>query len=248
MVNILTMKTTLVGLLVCLIFACSEELPETDIDNSQISQGVRVPKGPIDYIALGDSYTAGEGVTASERWPLQLADQLRASAISISDVRVVAESGWTTADLIQGITEAEIDKSYDLVSLLIGVNNQFRGFDVALFRKEFQELMEMSISLTDGRPGRVLVLSIPDYSVTEYVQVLGLDQTVIRNELTAYNEIIKEISEDFGAVFYDITSVSRMAAQYPELTAQDGLHPSAVMYEKWVQACYSTVIDQLTND
>jgi len=248
LVNILTMKTTLVGLLVCLVFACSEELNETNIIIGQNSQGVRVPNGPVNYLALGDSYTAGEGVSGSERWPLQLADHLSAAAVPISEVRIVAESGWTTADLIRGITSAGIEKSYDLVSVLIGVNNQFRGFDVALFRKEFQELMEMSISLTDGRSGRILVLSIPDYSVTEYVQVLGLDQTRIRNELTAYNEIIKEISEDYGAVFCDITSISRMAGQYPELTAQDGLHPSAAMYEKWVEACYPTVIDQLTDD
>ncbi len=242
------MKTTLVGLLVCLLVACSEEFHETNLVTGQNSQGLRVPQGPVDYLALGDSYTAGEGVSGSERWPVQLADHLSAAAVSISEVRIVAESGWTTADLIQGISSAGVDKSYDLVSLLIGVNNQFRGLDVALFRKEFQELLEMSISLTNGRPGRILVLSIPDYSVTEYVQVLGLDQTRIRTELTAYNEIIKEISEDYGAVFCDITSVSRMADQYPELTTQDGLHPSAAMYEKWVQACYPTVIDQLTDD
>ncbi len=193
---------------------------------------------PKKYLALGDSYTIGEAVTETDRWPVQLVERLRKDDISIDDPAIVATTGWTTDELQNALQRVRLSGSFDLVSLLIGVNNQYRGYPIETYRKEFEELLDQAIALADGDPDRVFVLSIPDYGVTAFAKGKNLDATKIATELDAYNAIAQEICASQEVTFFDITKWSRKAAKKPELIAADGLHPSGIMYENWVDTCY----------
>lgn len=188
----------------------------------------------ITYLALGDSYTLGESVDSAQRWPVQLADALAAGGAAIQEPVIVARTGWTTDELAKGIEEEDIQGTFDMVSLLIGVNNQYRGRDREEYRAQFQGLLSRATALAGGDPGRVLVLSIPDWGVTPFAE--GRDRARISREIDAFNEINRTESRDAGAGYLDITSVSREAAADPTLVAPDGLHPSGVMYSRWADA------------
>jgi lysophospholipase L1-like esterase len=190
----------------------------------------------LTYLALGDSYTIGEGVEASGRWPLRLAAALRAEGIALADPRTVATTGWTTDELSSAMDAAEPLGEWDFASLLIGVNNQYRGRDVDDYVGEFASLLQRAIALAGGRADRVLVLSIPDWGVTPFAQESGRDLARIAAELDAYNEAAKEICESLGAAFVDITGISRDRGGDPDMLVADGLHPSAAMYARWAQA------------
>ena len=186
------------------------------------------------FLALGDSYTIGEGVDSTARWPVALARALRTSGIPVEDPVVVARTGWTTQELSAWMDRAGLEGTYDLVSLLIGVNNQYRGLDLEEYRTQFSELLERAVGFADGDPGRVLVLSIPDWGVTPFAQ--GRDRGRIGAEIDAFNEMNRRETESGGARYVDVTGISREAEERPELLADDGLHPSGAMYELWVQA------------
>jgi lysophospholipase L1-like esterase len=186
------------------------------------------------FLALGDSYTIGEGVDSTARWPVILARALRTSGIPVEDPVVVARTGWTTRELSEGIQQADPEGTYDLVTLLIGVNNQYRGLDLEEYRTQFSELLERAVGFAGGDPGRVLVLSIPDWGVTPFAQ--GRDRDRVGVEIDAFNEMNRRETESAGARYVDVTGISREAEGRPELLAGDGLHPSGAMYELWVQA------------
>jgi lysophospholipase L1-like esterase len=193
------------------------------------------------YLALGDSYTIGEGVPESGRWPMQLANALRNDGIPMSDPRIIAQTGWTTDELDAAIDTALVFPEYDLVSLLVGVNNQYRGRDVAEYRTQFTSLLERAIGFAQGRRERVLVLSIPDWGVTPFARGLARDVRQVANEIDAFNAAALETCIRRGVVFVDITGVSRQRGVEAEMLVDDGLHPSALMYAEWTRLALPAV-------
>ncbi|WP_431128497.1 SGNH/GDSL hydrolase family protein [Flagellimonas flava] len=187
----------------------------------------------IAFLALGDSYTEGTSELSINSWPFQLSAQLRKKKIPLKDPKVIARVGWTTSDLLQAIASENPKPNYDLVSLCIGVNNQFRGQSFENFQQEFSILLEKSISLAQGNPKNVIVLSIPDYSVTPYARFK--DTSRIAKELEAYNNYIEKEAATKKVSFIEITKISRNARVNPYLLTQDSLHPSKKMYKAWVK-------------
>ena len=186
------------------------------------------------YLALGDSYTIGESVDSALRWPVQLTEGLRSEGVGLGDPAIIARTGWTTDELTRGIVESGAAGPYDQVSLLIGVNNQYRGRDLEEFRTQFLDLLSQATAFAGGDAGRVLVLSIPDWGVMPFAE--GRDRAQIAGEIDAFNQIKSVESERAGVWFVDITEISREAAADPSLVAGDGLHPSGAMYARWVEA------------
>ena len=182
------------------------------------------------YLALGDSYTIGESVPEAERWPNHLAKLLETEG-NMVEVTIIARTGWTTEALWEGIQATKIQPPYDLVSLLIGVNNQYRGYDIQGYREQFAFLLKKSINYAGGDPKRVIVLSIPDWGVTPFAA--DRDREQIANEIDEFNAVNREETEKMGAYYFDITLVSREAVDTAELIAPDGLHPSGKMYSLW---------------
>jgi lysophospholipase L1-like esterase len=185
------------------------------------------------YLALGDSYTIGESVRESGRFPNQLAARLREDgAIALASPLIVAMTGWTTDELAAGIAAAQPDGYFELVTLLIGVNNQYRGRALEEYREQFRALLERAVEFAHGISGRVFVVSIPDWGVTPFAA--GRDRARIAAEIDAFNQVNGAEANRAGARYVDITPVSRQAAAEPWLIASDGLHPSAEMYRRWV--------------
>lgn len=183
----------------------------------------------IRYLALGDSYTIGESVSASERFPAQVAQWFKEKAVEFQQPRYIAQTGWTTADLQQAIQAAGDLGTYQVVTLLAGVNDQYQRKDTAGYRIRFTQLVQKAISLAGNRNTRVSVLSIPDYGVTPF----GGGSQVISREIDAFNSINKEISLAYQLTYVDITPISREAGTDQTLTANDGLHPSGKQYKRW---------------
>ena len=186
----------------------------------------------VRYLALGDSYTIGEGVAPDETWPVRLVARLREGGADIADPEVIASTGWRGDDLHFALDRANLQSTYGMVSLLIGVNNQYQGRDLGDFRSQFIGLLRRAAALAGNDPRRVLVLSIPDYGVTPFVQ--ASERARVAKEIDAFNEVVLNESKTVGARHVDVTAVSRRAAEQPDLVAGDGLHPSGKMYERWV--------------
>jgi lysophospholipase L1-like esterase len=190
------------------------------------------------YLALGDSYTIGEAIDEAGRWPMQLAKALRAEGIPVADPRIIATTGWTTDELDAAITAQEPLGEHDFVSLLIGVNNQYRGRSVEEYRVQFAALLWRAIGFAGNRPERVLALSIPDWGVTPFAQQENRDRDQIARQLDAYNLAAREACLQRGAAFVDITGVSRARGSEAAMLADDGLHPSAAMYAEWTKLAF----------
>lgn len=186
---------------------------------------------PLPFLALGDSYTIGEGVSAEERWPARLAGLLRQAGVEVGEPTVIARTGWTTDELAAAIEQAQPRGPCPLVSLLIGVNNQYRGRELAEYRREFRALLERAVELAGGQAGRVLVLSVPDWGVTPFAE--GRDRGRIAREIDGFNAANREIAAELGARYVDVTPVSRSRGAEPGMLAGDGLHPSGAMYAEW---------------
>ncbi len=190
----------------------------------------------LSWLALGDSYSIGEGVAPAGRWPMQLAAMLRARGIAIDDPRIIATTGWTTDELSAAMDAEAPLGDWDFVSLLIGVNNQYRGRPLDDYIGEFTRLLQRAIALAGDAPGRVLVLSIPDWGVTPFARDSGRDLQQIADDLDAYNAAAQELCDRHGVAFVDITDISRDRGDEAEMLADDGLHPSAAMYTRWAAA------------
>jgi len=202
-----------------------------------------VPDRRVRILALGDSYTIGEGVAPEDRWSMQLAELLRAHGYQVYEPNILARTGWTTGELAAAIQEAELQPPYDLVSLLIGVNNQYRGYSPDEYRQQFGELLEQAIAFAGGEPRRVLVLSIPDWGVTPYAA--RHDRAAIAAEIDGFNAINRQIAEERGVNYVDITQVSRQAGEDETLLASDGLHPSGKMYAEWARLVLPAALQAL---
>lgn len=189
-----------------------------------------VSETPRRYLALGDSYTIGESVDVSERFPVQLARTL-----NIGEPQIIAKTGWTTDELNAAIDEADPQGPFDLVTLLIGVNNQYRGRSADEYRTQFTALLQRAIGFAGGDATRVVVVSIPDWGVTPFAE--GRDRAKIARELDQFNAINREEASRAGARWVDITAISRR--DDATLVAADKLHPSGVQYREWVRAIVS---------
>jgi lysophospholipase L1-like esterase len=195
---------------------------------AQARTGGGAVSGEARFLALGDSYTIGEGVDEAARWPLQLAALLSAQGVAIGDPEIIARTGWTTEELGQGIDAAAPQSPFALVTLLIGVNNQYRGQSLESYRTEFRGLLERAVGFAGGAAGRVVVLSIPDWGVTPFAE--GRDRQRIGGEIDAFNAAAREITLAAGAHWVDVTPTSRAAGAG---VVGDGLHPDAAQYTAW---------------
>ncbi|WP_373514434.1 SGNH/GDSL hydrolase family protein [Persicitalea sp.] len=208
-------------------------------DSESVSTPATPPVMPIDstqgisFLSLGDSYTIGESVPEAGRWSVQLAAMLRQDGLAVAPPDIIARTGWTTADLALGISQAEINKTYDLVSLLIGVNNQYRGQTLERYRTEFRSLLDTSVKLAKGNKKRVFVLSTPDWGVSPFGK--SSDRAKISREIDAFNAVAKEECEKAGILYIDITPISRSGLNDPSMFAPDDLHFSGKMYGLWAK-------------
>jgi len=191
------------------------------------------PKTALRFLALGDSYTIGEGVAVHERWPVQLARRLRETGVNVADPTIIARTGWTTSELQSGMDLRPPQGTYDLVTLQIGVNNQFRGLDTGAFQRELDALLQRAIACAGGQPQSVIVLSIPDWSATPFAE--GRDRATISASIDRFNTRNARQAEQHGCRYVDVTPASRRAEADRALLAADGLHPSATMYAHWVE-------------
>ncbi len=215
-------------LLLFIFFSCSSN------DQAEYEKAAEIAgSAEISYLALGDSYTIGEAAAENERWPGQLADSLENRGFDTVRVEIIAKTGWTAEELIQGIAQTDTSRTFDLVSLLIGVNNQYRGVDIDVFKEDFTFLVKQAIRFAENKPENVFVVSIPDWGVTPFAS--GRDRAKIAEEIDQYNALKKRIAEAFDIRFFEITDISRKALKDASLTASDSLHPSAQMYTLWTQ-------------
>ncbi|MFI5309736.1 MAG: SGNH/GDSL hydrolase family protein [Gemmatimonadales bacterium] len=189
------------------------------------------PRDRPTFLALGDSYTIGEGVDPADRWPVQLVRLLRTRGLDVADPDIIARTGWTTGELAAGIAVAAPAGPYGLVSLLIGVNNQYRGEAARRYREDLRTLLLRGVAYADGRAGRVVVFSIPDWGVTPFAA--GRDRARIAAEIDSFNTVGREEARLAGAHFVDVTPVSREA--HEGWVTADGLHPSGRQYAKWAE-------------
>ncbi|MDC0591646.1 SGNH/GDSL hydrolase family protein [Balneolaceae bacterium] len=224
------------------ISACGEPKPiESDY---MIATGTALPS--ISYLALGDSYTIGEAVDSTHRWPVQLADSLRRiHHLRVDEPQIVATTGWTTNELQHGIEQADLKDKYELISLLIGVNNQYRGYAFEQFEKEYEVLIKWAIQHSVHGASGIFAVSIPNYGVTPFGQARGED--TIRAELLAYDAKAKEICQRFGIPFFDITPISELTKDNPTFIADDQLHPSGLQYTEWVRSFASQVAELISD-
>jgi lysophospholipase L1-like esterase len=190
------------------------------------------PTEKIKFLALGDSYTIGEAVDESQRWPVQLVNHLRKKGFKADEPRIIATTGWRTDDLKNAILKENPPKNYNLVSLLIGVNNQYQGRSAEAYAAEFQELLKMAIDFAGGDTSSVFVVSIPDYGFTPFGKEKKEDITMAIDE---FNSVNKKITRALGVKYFNITDISRKGFEDPDLVASDGLHPSGKMYRLWVE-------------
>lgn len=195
------------------------------------------------YLALGDSYTIGEQVPFEDNFPNQTVQLLRRSGFAFYGAEIVAKTGWTTDELNNAIENTTTLNSYDVVSLLIGVNNQYRGRSVAEFKVEFEHLLQRAIQFADNKPYRVFVLSIPDWGVTPFAE--GRDRKQVAEEIDAYNHVCKTSAKQFLTHFINITPSQRKDGQEKEFLAGDGLHPSGLEYKKWAVKLADAILKEL---
>lgn len=190
------------------------------------------PINPMKFLALGDSYTIGEAVTHDERWPVQLVSELRKRNIHFANPDIIATTGWRTDELIRAISEQRPPHDYDMVSLLIGVNNLYQGRPIEQYAAEFEELLKTAIELGNANKENVFVLSIPDYGFTPFGKE---KQSDISRDTDLFNEVNRHIALKYGITYFNITGISRNGLKTPQLIASDNLHPSGQMYSEWVR-------------
>jgi len=196
-------------------------------------------------LALGDSYTIGESVDQLSRYPELIKSNLSRRNISVNDLKVIAKTGWTTDELQLAMNEQGIqNQRFDIVSLLIGVNNQYRGRTVDSYIIEFEELLKQAIAIANGKKSKVFVISIPDYAFTPF----GEAKSDISTGVAAYNQINKEITNKLGVKYFNITDISKEGLNNPKLVANDGLHPSGLQYEFWVESMIDDIVQIIIKD
>jgi lysophospholipase L1-like esterase len=223
--------------------ACAKKRSNTATNMSKTDTSVNTSDNALHYLALGDSYTIGESIPADQSYPNLLASALTARKHLVSSPTIIAVTGWTTDDLINAISQADFTgKKYGLVTLLIGVNDQYQHLSQDNYKVKFKQVLSTAIDFAGGNKSHVFVLSIPDWGVTPFA---ARQSSVISLQIDQFNAINKQISTAAGVNYLDITPISRKAANDPDLIAGDGLHPSAKMYKEWVKLLEPMVAEKL---
>ncbi|WP_026915400.1 SGNH/GDSL hydrolase family protein [Christiangramia portivictoriae] len=230
------MKNFCLLLLAILMISCNATMDTTSNET---------PANPkYTYLALGDSYTIGESVQETERWPVQLTEQLRNRNYEMAAPMIIAKTGWTTSDLLRGMDQnLDVQRDFDLVSILIGVNNQYQGKLITEYEEELRQIFRRAINHSKTLEKGVFAVSIPDYGYTPFG---SSNQEKISADIDRFNQVFKRVADEFGVVFYNITPISRDSSN-PDLVASDGLHPSALQYQLWVEQIISGVAEKLPN-
>lgn len=224
----------------CLVWVClacqkQDAVPPPNNNNTVQNPNPPLPNPPLPLrmLALGDSYTIGQGVAKEDRFPHQTVAMLKQLGRNFSEPDYIAQTGWTTANLLQAIASENKPKNYDIVTLLIGVNNQFQGRDTLEYRVQFTQCLQQAVEHAANRKNRVWVLSIPDYGVTPFGRLYNPEK--IAREIDAFNRINLAISQNMGVRYIEITQSTRDAAFNSGLIASDNLHPSAMAYKIWAE-------------
>ena len=225
-------KIALLTIAIISIFACN------------VSRDVPVgPQMDFSYLALGDSYTIGEGVGINESWPVQLVNRLNERGHKVASPKIVARTGWTTRNLITNFeSEIDVHRDFHLVSILIGVNNQYQKRTLSEFEVELREIFRKAITHSKLQEKGVFALSIPDYGVTPFG---SNNADSIAVQINRFNEIVRIVAAENNVAYYNITPISREAAVNRNLIAGDSLHPSALMYRRWVDEIIDEVEGKL---
>jgi len=217
-------------MVIMLVLACNKPVEQAFLPDSSIGEEENLVK--ISYLALGDSYTIGESVSKTKSFPKQLEKRLENDLNVKIQTKIVAQTGWRTDNLLNAIATADLDTSYDFVTLLIGVNNQFQGVAFETYKKEFPELLSTAVHLAGDNSKRVVVVSIPDWSFTPFGR--NREGENISEEIDSYNAFAQSKAEELEVRFIEITDITREGLNKPELVAGDGLHPSAEAYKLFV--------------
>ena len=198
------------------------------------------------FLALGDSYTIGEGVAEHERWPNQLVALLAQQDIHLTDVQIVAQTAWTADELADAIDQAKPRGPFDFVTLMVGVNDQYRSRPVTSFAPEFEQLLARAVAFAGRRPSRVVAVSIPDWGATPFAE--GRDRARIAREIEAYNERSRELAARASVMWIDVTTATRAMQFDSSLVTADGLHPSGALYARWAALLLPVVRAALTEN
>lgn len=236
------MKYLFIGCCLLLLFSqCQDIKPIQTIEEKEATV-TPSPANTFSYLALGDFYTIGESVQTAQRYPVQLVARLAEQNIYMDTLHIVATTGWTTDELQKGIVARnDLLDTYSIVTLLIGVNNQYRGYPLDNYSVEFTELLEQAIDFAGGDTSRVTVISIPDYAYTPF----GKGSQKISQDIDRFNATNKAITTAYKVDYIDITSISREGLDNPNLVADDNLHPSGTQYSRWVEKLYPVILKQL---
>ena len=213
---------------------------ESNIIENQELNSIISNESPLSLLALGDSYTIGEGVNEEERWPNQFVQVAYENGIDFLTPRIIAMTGWKTYDLINGIESSNFEKKYDYVSLLIGVNNQFNSRSINEFEDDLDKLL-IKINNLKKKDGSVLIVSIPDWGSSPYGE--NMDRNQISTEINTFNNSLKSFANINGLKYVDVTEISRRAINEPNLITSDNLHPSGLMYLEWAKKIFNVWIN-----
>ncbi|MDB5020962.1 MAG: lysophospholipase [Pedobacter sp.] len=242
------MKILATALSLFLLMACdksnSSSMTQELSATTPVKTTITSPK--LTYLALGDSYTIGEAVTQAESFPFQLAADLRAKQFNVATPKIIAKTGWTTSELQQGIKASGVTGTFSFVTLLIGVNNQYRGQSKDTYRTQFKQLLQTAITFAAGKKAHVFVVSIPDWGLTPFGKKSGRNQKAISADIDAFNAINKQETLAAGISYTNITPASRLVVTDLSLVASDGLHPSGKMYAGWGKALTTPIAAAFT--
>ena len=210
-------------------------------DTLIVEDNLNTPReSPYSFIALGDSYTIGEGVNEDERWPNQFVDVAYESGVDFDQPMIIAETGWKTYDLLNAINQTNFTKKYDYISLLIGVNNQFNSRPIDEFEEDLNKLMD-EMKRIKKNDGSIIIISIPDWGYTPFGE--SSDMSDISEQINLFNSSLRKFATTNGLKYVDVTEISRRGINEPDLITNDNLHPSGIMYLEWAKKIYNIWID-----
>ncbi len=242
--NLFYMMLLIQGFLFCTLMSCNKTDQTFNSNNMDSIPVIDTVPGAKQYtwLALGDSYTIGQSVNADERFPAQTISLLN-NSFQFQQPKYIATTGWTTQDLLDAIAQQNLQTSFEVVSLLIGVNDQYQNRDTTGYREKFTLCLQKAIALTGNNINHVFVVSIPDYSVTPFAA--NDDTALIRKQIDAFNAINKEVTLSYKISYTDITPLTREAKTDSTLIANDGLHPSGKEYANWAALLAPEIVQAL---
>ena len=210
-------------------------------DTLVVEDNLNTPReSTYSFIALGDSYTIGEGVNEDERWPNQFVDVAYENGVDFDQPMIIAETGWKTYDLLNAINQTNFTKKYDYISLLIGVNNQFNSRPIDEFEEDLNKLMD-EMKRIKKNDGSIIIISIPDWGYTPFGE--SSDMSDISEQINLFNSSLRKFATTNGLKYVDVTEISRRGINEPDLITNDNLHPSGIMYLEWAKKIYNIWID-----